>query len=90
MKNNPFTLSIKAEATEDGKGRLSRVITFKNGKRVEIPINCNGSIKWFGDSLLIKKQKTNQENSGGDGSAVGDSVRRLPLPENYKYERWYL
>ena len=44
---------IRAELTEDGKGRLSKVI--RNGKRVEIPINKDGSMRWFDDSKLMRK-----------------------------------
>ena len=46
---------IRAELTEDGKGRLSKVIRFGNGKRVEIPINKDGSMRWFDDSKLMRK-----------------------------------
>lgn len=45
----------RAELTEDGKGRLSKVIRFGNGKKVEIPVNKDGSIKIFDDSKLIRK-----------------------------------
>lgn len=45
----------KAELTEDGKSRLSKVIRFGNGKKVEIPINKDGTICWFDDTKLIRK-----------------------------------
>ena len=53
---NIVKISYKAEKTIDGESKLSRVIEGKNGKRVEIPINKDGSIKWFDDSQLIKKE----------------------------------
>ena len=56
MNNNTITLSTKAEVTEDGKGKLSKIITYKNGSRVEIPINRDGSIKWFDDKSLIRNE----------------------------------
>lgn len=37
--------------------RLAKVIEFENGKKVEIPINKDGSVKWFDDSKLIKKEE---------------------------------
>ena len=45
----------RAELTEDGKGRLSKVIRFDYGKKVEIPINKDGSVCWIDDSKLIRK-----------------------------------
>lgn len=45
----------KVELTEDGKNKLSRVICFGNGNRVEIPINKDGSVRWFDDSKLMRK-----------------------------------
>ena len=35
--------------------KLSKVIEYKSGARVEIPINRDGSVKWFDDSKLLKK-----------------------------------
>lgn len=55
---NSFTLSVKADITKDGKNRLSKVITYESGARVEIPINPDGSVKWFDDTLLIKSQES--------------------------------
>ncbi len=51
--NNYRTL-IKCE-----HGKISKVIEYKTGTRVEIPINCDGFIKWFDDNKLIKKSKNN-------------------------------
>lgn len=45
----------KVEPTEEGKSRLSRVIRFGNGNKVEIPINNDGSVRWFDDSKLMRK-----------------------------------
>lgn len=55
---NIFTLSMKAERTAEGTGKLSKVITYESGNRVEIPINPDGSVKWFDDTLLIKSQES--------------------------------
>ena len=43
--------------TKADDGRLSKVIDYGNGSRVEIPINKDGSIKWFDDSVLLKSNK---------------------------------
>ena len=45
---------LKAEA-----GKLSTVLEYSSGARVEIPINRDGSVKWFDDSKLIKSKKCN-------------------------------
>lgn len=37
------------------RGRLSSVLEFENGARVEIPIEKDGSVKFFDDSKLLKK-----------------------------------
>lgn len=52
---NTFTMSMKYERTEEGKTRLSRVIEYASGAKVEIPVNKDGSIKWFDDGQLIRK-----------------------------------
>ena len=41
---------IKAE-----DGKVSQVIEFDNGTRVEIPLENDGSVRWFDDTKLIKK-----------------------------------
>lgn len=46
---------IRAEEKESGIMLLSKVIEFKNGNTVKIPINKDGTIKWFDDSRLLKK-----------------------------------
>lgn len=45
----------RAELTEEGKSRLSKVISYGDGKRVEIPINNDGTVRWFDDSKLMRK-----------------------------------
>ena len=45
---------LKAEA-----GKLSTVLEYSSGARVEIPINLDGTVKWFDDSKLIKSEKCN-------------------------------
>lgn len=32
-------------------GKLSQVLEYENGQRVEIPINKDGSIKWLPDKM---------------------------------------
>ena len=41
--------------TKADSGNLYKVIEYKSGARVEIPINRDGSVKWFDDSKLLKK-----------------------------------
>ncbi|WP_313184734.1 hypothetical protein [Lacrimispora sp.] len=48
---NEFKVFTKAE-----DGRLSKVIECSTGGRVEIPINRDGSIRWFDDSQLLKQE----------------------------------
>ena len=43
--------------TKCDDGKLSKVIEYKSGARVEIPINRDGSVKWFDDSKLLKDRK---------------------------------
>ena len=43
--------SIKAE-----NGKLYKVLTYPNGNTVEIPVNADGSVKWFDDSKLLKQE----------------------------------
>jgi len=49
MTNSVARISVKAD-----NGKLSKIITFRTGARVEIPINKDGSVRWFDDSKLIK------------------------------------
>ena len=55
--SNLATLYTRAEVTEMGESRLLKIIDYGN-KRVEIPINRDGSIRWFDDSQLIRKTET--------------------------------
>ena len=40
--------------TKADNKKLSKVIEYRNGRKVEIPINRDGSVKWFDDNQLIK------------------------------------
>ncbi len=53
---NLARVSTRAELTEEGKSKMSKVINFATGNRVEVPINKDGSVKWFDDSRLKKKK----------------------------------
>lgn len=47
------------------RGRLSTVLEYESGTRVEIPINKDGSVKWFDDTKLLKnKDKHNAQVQG--------------------------
>lgn len=39
--------------SEDGK--VSQVIEFDNGERIELPLDKDGNLKWFDDNKLVKK-----------------------------------
>lgn len=41
-------------------GRLSTVVEYPSGNRVEIPINKNGSVRWFEET-----KKKNEKVEGG-------------------------
>ena len=41
--------------TKCDSGKLYKVIEYDSGARVEIPVNQDGSVKWFDDSKLLKK-----------------------------------
>ena len=41
--------------TNDGK--VSQVIEFDDGTRMELSLDNKGNLKWFDDSKLIKKEK---------------------------------
>lgn len=43
--------------TKADKGKFSKVLRYESGARVEIPINKDGSVKWFDDSKLLKANK---------------------------------
>ena len=40
--------------TKADNGKLSKVLEYESGARVEIPINKDGSVKFFDDSKLLK------------------------------------
>lgn len=40
--------------TKADNGQLSKVIEYKSGVRVEIPIYRDGSVRWFDDNKLLK------------------------------------
>lgn len=42
--------------TKADNGKLAKVVEFDTGEKVELPINKDGSIKWFNDNRLIKKE----------------------------------
>ena len=46
--------------TKCDNGKLSKVIEYKSGARVEIPVNQDGSVKWFDDSKLLKKNTSTE------------------------------
>lgn len=45
--------------TKADNGKLSKVLQYESGVRVEIPINKDGSVKFFDDSKLLKKGGAN-------------------------------
>ena len=57
VRCEPMEEVKKILKSEDGK--LSTVLEYSSGARVEIPINRDGSVKWFDDSKLIKSEKCN-------------------------------
>lgn len=58
IEKEVHSMSIEVKTfTKADDGRLSKVIDYGNGSRVEIPINKDGSIKWFDDSALLKSNK---------------------------------
>lgn len=40
--------------TKVDDGKFAKVIEFISGSRVEIPVNKDGSVRWFDDSKLLK------------------------------------
>ena len=41
-------------STKADNGKITKVIEYGTGERVEIPINKDGMIRWFDDSRLLK------------------------------------
>ena len=47
------------------RGRLSTVLEYESGTRVEIPINKDGSVKWFDDTILLKNKNKHKAQVQG-------------------------
>ena len=45
--------------TKADNGKLSKVLQYESGARVEIPINKYGEVRWFDDNKLLKKNGVN-------------------------------
>lgn len=43
--------------TRTDDGRISKVIEYSTGKKVEIPVNKDGSIKWYADKMKGQEVK---------------------------------
>lgn len=50
------SMLLRVEQTKEGKIKLSKVVEYESGARVMVPIIRVGSIKWFDDSKLIKRE----------------------------------
>ena len=37
-------------------GKVTQVLEFDDGERIEIPLTQSGEIKWFDDTKLIRKK----------------------------------
>lgn len=37
--------------------KVTSIIEYSSGNRVSIPLNSDGSVKWFDDSVLLKKEE---------------------------------
>lgn len=46
---------IKRMWIKADNGRLSKVLEYDSGKRVEIPINSDGSVRWTEESVKHKE-----------------------------------
>lgn len=51
---------IKVFTRTDG-GRISKVIEYSTGTKVEIPVNKDGSIKWYADKMKGQEVKQYEE-----------------------------
>lgn len=47
------------------RGRLSTVLEYESGTRVKIPINKDGSVKWFDDTKLLKNKNKHKAQVQG-------------------------
>ena len=52
MQTQKVKRTIKAD-----RGRVSQILEYENGARVEVPIEKDGSVKFFDDSKLLKTNK---------------------------------
>lgn len=52
---NTVEVWTRAERNEDGTGSLHKVIDYGSGKQVAIPVNKDGTVKYFDDTKLIRK-----------------------------------
>ena len=37
-------------------GKVTQVLEFDDGERIELPLDKDGNLKWFDDTKLIKKK----------------------------------
>lgn len=57
LKGRTFTekqMQTVKRFTKADNGKLSKVLQYESGARVEIPINKDGSVRWFDDRKLLK------------------------------------
>lgn len=47
--------------TRTDDGRISKVIEYSTGTKVEIPVNKDGSIKWYADKFKGQEVKQYEE-----------------------------
>lgn len=47
--------------TRTDDGRISKVIEYSTGTKVEIPVNKDGSIKWYADKMKGQEVKQYEE-----------------------------
>ena len=52
MQTQKVKQIIKAD-----RGRVSQVLEYENGARVEVPLEKDGSVKFFDDSKLLKSNR---------------------------------
>ena len=52
MQTQKVKRFIKAD-----RGRLSQVLEYENGTKVEIPLEKDGTVKFFDDTKLLKANK---------------------------------
>lgn len=53
LKKVRITKMKKWIKAEDGK--VSQVVEFDSGSKIELPLTQSGEVKWFDDTKLIKK-----------------------------------